>query len=404
MSNHDTGRLPGWKNAMLGVAVFLLCAGNGWGKAKHIGQLFLQSGKPRSGARVTVFCGKELAPLYGDSEGLTTLRNPVTTSDDGVYWFYADNGRYTIVDSTNAENRLGMSDQDVYIFDPADPQTVTATSEEAALTLANLDSLETETGSSITFLRETGTRAERKGPWRLIINKTGSQDEPGNYMLVYNTDVSRNQDGNETGEWMPRDVEDVCILFQVNPAYKVRGGFNYATAPSGPANTPPVFRDAVRVSGRPMQTAGSLLTVGEGLENTRFFRTYEGETIPFPLAGGIFIAGNPTGEDLRAAGEVWVIDDDPDRFGEYRRATSKGELHPQVVVGCGSVFNFGAAGKAFVRLPPGVVVEPGDTLVTSDKPGCAEVDNRQMDSNRIVGWALERSGKTQKNYVLIMLK
>ncbi len=84
-------------NLVLGV-VMLLCAGSGFGKAKHYGQLFGKSGRPRSGAELFVFKGKDLATLYRDSEGKTKLENPVTTGKDGVYWFYADNGRYAIAE------------------------------------------------------------------------------------------------------------------------------------------------------------------------------------------------------------------------------------------------------------------------------------------------------------------
>jgi hypothetical protein len=32
------------------------------------------------------------------------------------------------------------------------------------------------------------------------------------------------------------------------------------------------------------------------------------------------------------------------------------------------------------------------------------VDNSEMDVNRIIGWALEKSGQTSKGYVFVVLK
>ena len=70
---------------VLGAIVLLLWTVNAFGKAKHYGQLFLDTGAPKSGAQVHVYSGAALATLYSDSEGLVTLANPVTTSSDGVY-------------------------------------------------------------------------------------------------------------------------------------------------------------------------------------------------------------------------------------------------------------------------------------------------------------------------------
>ena len=95
MLDHNSSQSPSSK-IVLSAIVLLLCTGNAFGKAKHIGQLFLDTGAPNSGAQVYVYSGTALATLYSDSEGIVTLANPVTTSSDGVYWFYADNGRYAI--------------------------------------------------------------------------------------------------------------------------------------------------------------------------------------------------------------------------------------------------------------------------------------------------------------------
>ena len=76
-----------WKVSLVLGGIMLLCAGNGFGKAKHYGQLFGKSGRPSSGVELFVFRGTDLATLYRDSEGKTRLENPVTTGKDGVYWF-----------------------------------------------------------------------------------------------------------------------------------------------------------------------------------------------------------------------------------------------------------------------------------------------------------------------------
>jgi hypothetical protein len=66
--------------------------------------------------------------------------------------------------------------------------------------------------------------------------------------------------------------------------------------------------------------------------------------------------------------------------------------------------NYASAGEAFVQLKTGEVVNPGDTLVTSAQSGCAEVDNTQMDTSRIIGWAVEQSGATRADFVFVILK
>ena len=88
--------------------------------------------------------------------------------------------------------------------------------------------------------------------------------------------------------------------------------------------------------------------------------------------------------------------------GEFKLATSKGELHP--VVRAVGFTGYAATGEVFVQLKTGEVVKPGDTLVTSAQSGCAEVDNSQMDPNRIIGWALENSGQTREDFVFVILK
>ena len=88
--------------------------------------------------------------------------------------------------------------------------------------------------------------------------------------------------------------------------------------------------------------------------------------------------------------------------GDFKLATGKGELHP-VVRAVGFTY-YASAGEAFVQLKTGEVVKPGDTLVASAQSGCAEVDNTQMDINRIIGWAIENSGEKRAGFVFALLK
>ena len=72
MLDNNNSRSHSLTNTVLGAILLLLCTGNAFGKAKHIGQLFWESGteigKPRSGAQVYVYSGTALATLYSDSE------------------------------------------------------------------------------------------------------------------------------------------------------------------------------------------------------------------------------------------------------------------------------------------------------------------------------------------------
>jgi len=397
MSEREESRSCLLKNMVLGATV-LLCAGNAFGKAKHIGQLFLETGRPRSGAEIHVLSGEEPAELYSDPEGRVALQNPVTTSSDGVYWFYADNGRYAIAEKVGSGYRIIESE--VHVFDPCEPQTLTATSDEVALTLSHVDSGEVESSSSIVLRREDGPGIEKKGPWRMVYaGKGGEPTPPRSFMLLYNTDLQKDAQGGET--WAPRDIEDVCIRLRISavPGTGTSGHFNYAVAPSGAADTPPVFADAVNSTG-PVNPAGSLLTVGEGLdENTRYFRNRYNNWVPFAFSTTF---GTPAQPEPQRYGEVRVIDPDPAHFGRFRTATGKAAPHPQVIAS--GFLYYASTGESFVKLANGVTVEPGDTLVASDQSGCAEVDNLQMDRNRIIGWALERSGDTRDGYVFVILR
>ena len=384
---------------VLCAIALLVWTGNASGKAKHYGQLFLDSGAPKSGAQVLVYSGAALATLYSDSEGLAPLANPITTSSDGVYWFYADNGRYATVEQIGDEKR--MINPEVHVLDPSDPHTLTATSEEVALTLTHIDSDEVETSSSIVLRREDGPEIETKGPWRMHYAGMGSEPAPPrSYMLLYNTDLQKDAAGNET--WVPRDVEDVCILFKTTATAAggwADGYLKYAVAPAGPAGTAPVFNNALsHAPGGPVYTASSLLKVGEGLDgNTRHFRSrHRGITSPFAFSTTF---GGPFLPEPQIYGEVRVVDL---VSGEFKLATSKGELHP-VVRAVGFTY-YASAGEAFVQLKTGEVVKPGDTLIASAQAGCAEVDNTQMDINRIIGWAVENSGEKRAGFVFALLK
>ena len=384
---------------VLSAIALLLWTGNACGKAKHYGQLFLDTGAPKSGAQVHVYSGAALATLFSDSAGLVTLANPVTTSSDGVYWFYADYGRYATFEEIGGEKRI--IDPEVHVLDPSDPHTLTATSEEVALTLMHIDSDEVETSSSIVLRREDGPEIETKGPWRMHYVGMGSEPAPPrSYMLLYNTDLQKDAAGNET--WAPRDIEDVCILFKTTATAAggwADGYLKYSVAPSGPVGTAPVFNNALsHAPGGPVYTASSLLKVGEGLdENTRYFRArYRGITSPFAFSTTF---GGPFLPEPQIYGEVRVVDL---ASGEFKLATGKGELHP-VVRAVGFTY-YASAGEAFVQLKTGEVVKPGDTLVASAQSGCAEVDNTQMDINRIIGWAVENSGEKRAGFVFALLK
>jgi hypothetical protein len=398
MLDHSRQNSPSSDIVVIAI-VLLLWTGIASGKAKHIGQLFLDSGTPNAGAKVYVYSGAALATLYRDSEGLVTLSNPVTTSSDGVYWFYADNGRYATAEQNGDVKRI--LDPEVHVLDPSDPHTISATSEEVALTLRHIESDKVETSSSIVLRRKHGPNIENKGPWRMHYVGTGREPAPPrSYRLLYNTELQKDAAGNET--WAPRDIEDVCILFKTTAT--AAGGWSdgylkYAVAPSGPAGTAPVFNNALNYApGGLVNTASSLLKVGEGLdENTRHFRLrYQGITSPFAFSttfGGPFLA------EPQIYGEVRVVNL---VSGEFKLATSKGERHP-VVRAVGYTY-YASAGEAFVQLKTGEVVKPGDTMVTSAQAGCAEVDNAQMDISRIIGWAVEKSGAKRTGFVFVILK
>lgn len=389
----------------IGLFLLLLTAGPAVGKAKHFGQLFSDQGPPRVGAELYVFTGKKLATLYRDAKGKTPLENPITSGKGGIYWFYADNGRYAIAEKV--ADGYKIIDPEVHVFDPAEPQTLTASSSEVALTLTHADSKNAEptkqptaTDTSLLLRRETGPDLPKKGPWLMKYPGNGKEPAPPrSFLLLYNTDLLKDADGYES--WAPREVEDVCILFKITAANGTGGWgwggfFRYAVADSGPAGSVPVFKNAVNVTGSPVNTAGSLLKVGAGIDdNTRYFRNRYGRWVPF---GFSTTYGSPAVPEPQRYGEVRVID----KAGRFVHAPEKGALHPQVIAS--GFLSYAVAGEAFVKLAPGVNAKPGDTLVASASRGCAEIDNTQRDPDRIIGWAVEKSGQTTKGYVFVVLK
>lgn len=434
---------------MAAMCLALFVSQSSYAKVKHYGQLFHPSGTPRAGARLYVFSESGPATLYADAKGAHRLENPVTTGKDGVYWFYADNGVYSVGEKTadaldakfivrrqgvhsyheDQGNLLIVQDgkkQTVYraleegisLWDPREHRELTATSESPALTLKQIDSGKDDVGAAIVFEREHEPGSPRKGPWRWIVNEVAPDKPPASFILVYNTDLVRDGDAKGGFRWAPRDVDDVCIRLQMTPAKGTGGmGFGgyleYAVAPKARAATRPVFANAMRVQGPAVLPGGSRLTVGGGMENTRYVRTYtaaylredKDKRVPFPLTGAGFVGGAPAETSPGDVGQVWVPDTRPEKFGHFRQAAEHAEKNPAVVSGGGGgMFHFASVGKALVKLAPGVKVEPGDTLVTSKHAGCAEVDNDQTDAIRIVGWALEKSDATLAGFVLIVVK
>jgi len=440
----QTSHVKGWTfSAFIGLCLSVFAAQPSFAKGKHYGQVFEASGKPHAGAQVYVFSESTLASLYGDAEGKRPLANPVTAGKDGVYWFYADNGTYTVCKkpdipftrkvldfdgeiyryhgeggayllhkNAGMQEAYSVIEEGVYICDPSEHREITASPEASALTLKQLDSERGDIKSAIVFKRESEPGSPAKGPWRWIINEVAPGQRPASFILVYNTDFVRGS-GPKGFQWAPRDVEDVCIKMTVTPdnttsSFMGYGGyFNYAVAPTGPAGARPVFRDTVKVKGAEVRSAASRLTVGEGMGNTRFFRNTidhcPGE-IPFPLAAARFFGGTVTDTTPGDFGTVWVRETDPAKHGLFRKTEQKAEENPCVGIsgGTGGALCFASAGKAFVKVAPGVRVKVGDTLISS-KAGHVEVDNSQKQVTRIVGWALENSGATRDGFVLAVL-
>jgi hypothetical protein len=388
-------------------------ANSAFAKAKYVGQIFAPSGAPLAGARVKVTSDKGSVNLYGDREGQKNLANPVTSGPDGVYWFYADNGRYHLR-IEHPKDGVVEEIEEIYLFDPQEPQTVTASWDEAALTLVEKGTPTAGKNNPITFSRRAAEIGVPRGPWRMLVNKTGQPGRPANFVLAYNTDWREETDGAKGG-WLPRDADDVCVALEISPYDN--GSCRYLVAPAAPAGSTVEFRPVLESVGHIegqgtecVHLAGSLIIVGDGLPNTRLFRQVRGATIPFPLAGAIHECCldklSPPAQVSRL-GEIRVPDDTPKRFGLLRYPNSEGERHPLVLTGeaqSGSRGMVATAGKGFVRIGPGALVEVGDTLVASKTDGLAVVDNRQTDPDRIIGWALEGNGQTQRGFVFIILK
>jgi len=407
--------------------------------AKHYGQLFKASGKPDASAKLYVFGESALVPLYADSNGKTSLKNPVRAGKDGVYWFYAKNGLYTVCKKTDEdfkpkllkldetinryygeegaylihENSGGIEyytivEEGVRVFDPGAHVEITGSAEASALTLNQIDTQRGDLKSAIVFKREAKKDTPEKGPWRWLTNEVEKGDAPGMFMLLYNTDYIRG--ANDKEKWAKRDVDDVCIRYSYIPDQTtggrgVGGHFNYAVAPKGVAGSRPVFRVAVKISGDNIEGSASLMTVGEFNGDTRFFRNetdhFPGEH-PFPLAGACFFGNTLAETTFNDYGRVWAPN--PNKFEHYEQSAQKAILNPYVPVadGVGGPFMFATAGKAMLRVAKGVRIKTGDTLVSS-KEGYVQVDNSQKDISRIVAWAVEKSGETKDGFVLAVL-
>lgn len=410
MSNRKFGDVRRLVGILLLATTWFGVADNAFAKAKYVGQVFAPSGTPLSGATIRVTSDKALVNLYADKEGRKKLANPVTSGPGGVYWFYADNGRYQLRIEHGERGLIDEIDE-VYVFDPREPQTVTASSEQAALTLIARGTPTSGNNNPITFARETAKGAEPSGKWRMMVNKRDGSAQSGNFILAYNTDWREGADAANTG-WLRREVNGPCVALEIRPYDS--GSCRYLVAPAAPAGTPVEFKPVLESVGNKegqdtswVQFAGSLLTVGDGLANTRLFHEVKKETVPFALAGALHPAYmDPKAKSVKHVqyGEIRVPDDSPERFGYMRLPSVEGERHPLVIASAGLICRMATAGKAIVRITPGTRVQVGDALVAGKASGFAVVDNKQTDPERIIGWALERSEQSQPGFVLVLLK
>ena len=103
-------------SALIGLCLSVLAAQSVFAKGKHYGQLFRASGRPHAGAQLHVFSESTLASLYADAEGELPLANPVTAGKDGVYWFYADNGTYTVCGKSDVPFNAKILDCDGEVY------------------------------------------------------------------------------------------------------------------------------------------------------------------------------------------------------------------------------------------------------------------------------------------------
>ena len=364
-----------------------------YSKQKHLGQLCDDSGMPQASVDIYVFSGAEFATLYSDSEGQNTLTNPVTTGSDGVYWFYADNGRYAIA-FNDPNTGYNIIDSEVILFDPFDPHEITASSSEEALEVSHTTTDGVGTSNTIVMKRDGST----KGAWRIAFRGKGQGAvAPRDYILSYNTAVVKDIAGNEY--WAPRDVEDVCIYLRIEQDSGITT--RYAVSDNNIGGTVPVFKEALySQNGGWSFTPSSIFTVGEGIsDTTNYFRDRFGWMLPFPFSTLFFAPPEP--EPEQKYGELRVLDP---ATGIFHTSISRGQDDPRVIAGGAATAFFAQTGETFVKLAPGVTAQPGDALITSSTASCAEVDNSETDVDKIVGWALEDSGETYPGYVFVVLK
>lgn len=94
-------------------------------------------GNAISGSQVTIkTAAGATATIYSD-DGVTTATNPLTTSADGEYTFFAENGKYTI---TTVSEGYGTEVVDnVVLYDPTDEEMLVHEITTAAYTLSDDD-------------------------------------------------------------------------------------------------------------------------------------------------------------------------------------------------------------------------------------------------------------------------
>lgn len=75
------------------------------------------NGRPvaNAGVQVQIYGTTDAATIYVDEDGAEEADNPLLTDDDGRYEYYAENGRYTEVITTNTDE---VTNSDIVIEGP----------------------------------------------------------------------------------------------------------------------------------------------------------------------------------------------------------------------------------------------------------------------------------------------
>lgn len=115
--------------ALLLALLLALPAAPAWAMQKYYSWLQDQSGRPISGATVTVYhVGTTTkATLYSDN-GNNPTANPLTTEADGSFYFYAANGRYDLVFAATNITFDADDTRDLSLYDHVDATLVLASS------------------------------------------------------------------------------------------------------------------------------------------------------------------------------------------------------------------------------------------------------------------------------------